>query len=387
MSIWQPPPKPKTKLGRHRLLAPLAGIHVSPIQLGGMSIGDQWHPYGMGTMDKEQSFVILDAYYQAGGNFIDTANAYQDQSSEKIIGEWMEAREVREQIVVATKYSMNYKRGIAHEKLPQKTHFAGNNMKSLHNSVANSLRNLRTDYIDILYLHFWDYSCSIPEVMNGLHNLVTQGKVLYLGVSDTPAWLVAKANMYAQMSGKTPFSIYQGEWNIMLRDLERDILPMVLHEGMALAPWNVLASGKIRTDADEQKRLESGEGGRSMFSDWKRTEEERRVCHALEQMAVDIGAKSIASVAIAYLMQKAPHVFPVIGGRKVEHLHANLEALDISLSKEQMHELDNIVPFRKGSPYDVFGDGSDYNILMKAAGHFDKWPAREPIRPEDLKSG
>lgn len=127
---------------------------------------------------------------------------------------------------------MNYKRGIAHEKLPQKTHFAGNNMKSLHNSVANSLRNLRTDYIDILYLHFWDYSCSIPEVMNGLHNLVTQGKVLYLGVSDTPAWLVAKANMYAQMSGKTPFSIYQGEWNIMLRDLERDILPMVLHEGV-----------------------------------------------------------------------------------------------------------------------------------------------------------
>lgn len=211
-----------------------------------------------------------------------------------------------------SQYSMNYKRGVSQDDLPQKTQFVGNNMKSLHNSVASSLKNLRTDYTDILYVHFWDYTCSIPEVMNGLHNLVVQGKVLYLGISDSPPWIVSKANMYAQMSGKTPFSIYQGEWNIMLRDLERDILPMVLHEGMcfsrystrcnltsllgmALAPWNVLASGKIRTDAEEQRRLESGEGGRNMFNDWKRDDEERRVCLALEKIAKEVGAKHISA--------------------------------------------------------------------------------------------
>ena len=107
----------------------------------------------------------------------------------------------------------------------------GNNAKSLHTSVEASLKKLRTDYVDILYVHWWDYTCGVEEVMNGLHNLVVQGKVLYLGVSDTPAWVVAKANTYARMAGKTPFAIYEGEWNIMLRDFERDILPMAVHEG------------------------------------------------------------------------------------------------------------------------------------------------------------
>jgi aryl-alcohol dehydrogenase-like predicted oxidoreductase len=105
-------------------------------------------------------------------------------------------------------------------------------MKSLHNSFNASLKKLRTDYVDILYVHWWDYATSVEEVMNGLHNLVTQGKVLYLGVSDTPAWIVAKANTYARLTGKTPFCIYQGAWSIMQRDFERDILPMCLAEGM-----------------------------------------------------------------------------------------------------------------------------------------------------------
>lgn len=122
-----------------------------------------------------------------------------------------------------------------HAELPQKTQFVGNNTKSLHLSVAASLKKLRTDYIDILYLHWWDYTTSVEEVMNGLHNLVVQGKVLYLGVSDTPAWVVSKANQYARMAGKTPFVIYQGAWSIMQRDLEREILPMVLSEGAQLS--------------------------------------------------------------------------------------------------------------------------------------------------------
>ncbi|EKM50719.1 uncharacterized protein PHACADRAFT_264157 [Phanerochaete carnosa HHB-10118-sp] len=384
-SVWAPAPEPPTKLGRHRQLAVGAGLHVSPIQLGAMSIGDKWHRVGMGTMDKESSFKLLDAYHKAGGNFIDTANVYQDETSEEFIGEWMESRGVRDQMVVSTKYSLLYKRGASFEEIPQKTQFVGNNLKSMHVSVNDSLRKLRTSYIDILYLHFWDYNCTVEEVMNGLHHLVAQGKVLYLGISDTPAWIVSKANNYARMSGKTPFVIYQGEWNIIQRDFERDILPMCIHEGMAVAPWNVLVAGRIRTDAEEERRMQSGEGGRTMlqFRDgWLRNETERRVCKALEKVAEEVGAKNITSVAIAYLMQKAPRVFPVIGGRKIEHLHANIEALDISLSPEQMKLLTDTVPFNKGFPYSLFGDGSDYNIVYKAAGHCDRWPAPQAIRPQ-----
>ena len=131
-------------------------------------------------------------------------------------------------------YSANFKRGVPYEELPQKTSFVGNNMKSLHISVEESLKKLRTSYIDILYIHWWDYTCRVEEVMNGLHHLVAQGKVLYLGISDTPAWVVSKANNYACMANKTPFAIYQGMWNIMQRDLERDILPMCVSEGMCL---------------------------------------------------------------------------------------------------------------------------------------------------------
>jgi aryl-alcohol dehydrogenase-like predicted oxidoreductase len=125
-------------------------------------------------------------------------------------------------------YGTNYKRGSG---IPIQAGFAGNNVKSMHNSVNASLKKLRTDHIDIFYVHWWDYITSIEEVMDGLHILVLQGKVLYLGVSDTPAWIVSKANNYARMSGKTPFVIYQGMWSILNRDLERDILPMCLVEG------------------------------------------------------------------------------------------------------------------------------------------------------------
>ena len=173
--LWGPVPPPPTKLGRHRRLSDLAGVHVSPLCLGGMSIGDKWGAYGMGQMDKESSFKLLDAFFEAGGNFIDTANNYQDETSEEFIGEWMEARGVRAQMVIATKvgclaernldvgscpdeqYSTNYKRG--KDDIKQKSSFTGNNMKSLHNSVEDSLKKFKTDYLDILYVHW----VSMPE--------------------------------------------------------------------------------------------------------------------------------------------------------------------------------------------------------------------------------
>ncbi|EMD38329.1 hypothetical protein CERSUDRAFT_153097 [Gelatoporia subvermispora B] len=377
--FWAPPPAPATKLGRHRQLAPTAGVHVSPICLGAMSIGTKWAEYGMGAMDKEASFKLLDAFYEAGGNFIDTANNYQEGNSEEILGEWMELRGVREQMVIATKYTTNYK---LKADIPQKTSYVGNNAKSMHNSVEASLKKLRTSYIDILYVHWWDYATTIEEVVNGLHALVMSGKVLYLGISDTPAWVVTKANMYARLMGKTPFVIYQGQWNVLKRDFERDIIPMARAEGMAIAPWDVLSAGKIRTDAEEQQRLESGEKGRVIWnSEWKRTPEQRKICLALEEVAAEIGAKSITAVAIAYVMHKTPHVFPIIGGRKVEHLKANIEALDLVLEPKHIQYLEGILPFDPGFPHDFIGKDDEYNFLYKSAGHFDKWPQPAPIRP------
>lgn len=379
--LFKPAPEPKTRLGRHRQLSPLAGVHVSPICLGAMSIGDQWNQFGMGSMDKEQSFKLLDAFYDAGGNFIDTANAYQNETSEMFLGEWMEERGIRDQMVIATKYSACYK-GFD-DKVLQKTSYNGNSMKSMHVSVGESLKKLRTSYIDILYVHYWDFNTSMEEIMNGLHTLILQGKVLYLGISDTPAWIIPKANLYARMAGKTPFSVYQGSWSVLQRDFERDIIPMCREEGLALAPFNVLGGGKIRTDAEEQKRRETGEKGRDIRLDgWERTPEQRKVCLALEEVAKELGVKNITSVAIAYVMQKTPHVFPIVGGRKIEHLMDNIEALNVSLTPEQIARLESVQPFDLGFPHTLTNDGSKNNYLFSSAGHFDKWPKAQPIRPQ-----
>ncbi|KAF8814300.1 Aldo/keto reductase [Phlegmacium glaucopus] len=382
MSHWTPPPQPKTGLSRYRVLSPNAGVHVSPIQLGAMSIGDQWAPLGMGSMDKESSFQLLDAYFDNGGNFIDTANNYQDGSSEMFIGEWAEARGIRDHLFIATKYSFNAGSALGDTRVPQKILNAGNSAKSLQVSVEASLKKLRTTYLDLIYLHWWDWDTSIEEVMRSLHTLVLQGKVLYLGISDTPAWIVSKANQYARDHGMTPFVIYQGAWNVMERSFEREIIPMARSEGMALAPWNVLAGGKIRTDEEEERRRQTGEKGRTiMMPDWERNEKEKTVCKALEKVAAEIGAKHITSVAIAYLMQKTPYVFPVIGGRKVEHLMANLEALEISLSDDQVKYLESVVPFDPGFPASLVGDGQQNTGFINLTAIVTKGPLIQPLRP------
>lgn len=219
--------------------------------------------------------------------------------------------------------------------------FAGNNAKSLFVGVEESLRRLRTTYVDILYTHFWD----------NLHHLVAARKVLYLGVSDTPAWIVSAANTYAKLQGKTLFVIYRGSWNVMDCSFEREIIPMTRSLGLALAPFNILAAGRLRTDSEEQRRLESGEKGRTMFqAEWRRNESERKMSAALEQVAKEVGTEHITAVAIAYVLQKTPYVFPIIGGRKIEHLMANIDALRISLTDEQMKFLEDTIPFDPGFP-------------------------------------
>ncbi|KZO93395.1 norsolorinic acid reductase [Calocera viscosa TUFC12733] len=381
--IFAPAPEPSTKLGQYRLLSPSAGIRVSPLALGGMSLGDAWKDILGGGIDKKGVFEILDTYWEAGGNFIDTANNYQDEQSELWIGEWMKERKNRDELVVATKYTIGYRklRGDAKSQV----NYTGNHKKSLTLSLRDSLEKLQTSYVDILYLHWWDYSCSIPEIMRALDDVVKSGKALYLGISDTPAWIVSKANEYARAHALTPFVVYQGEWSCMKRDFERDILPMCMHEGMGVAPWGVIAGGKLRTQAQLEERIK--EGGPLRWGQNEMTENETKMSAALEKVANEIGGDaSLANVAIAYTLHKQPYVFPIIGGKKVSHLKENIKALSIHLTRAQVDFLDAAVPFDVGFPQNFLGgdpamtpDGRSTNFLLNTAGRLHWVKASQPI--------
>lgn len=190
MSRFQPPPKPESLLGYHRILSPNAAVKVSPLCLGGISIGSSWSSI-FGKNDDPNE--LLDTYFALGGNFIDTSNVYNSEDSEKLIGDWLELRGTRDQMVIATKYTAGF-RSYNRANEPLQSNFTGNSVKSMHISVRESLKKLKTDYIDILYVHWWDFGTSVEEVMRGLHAHVMAKEVLYLGISDTPAWVVVKAN-------------------------------------------------------------------------------------------------------------------------------------------------------------------------------------------------
>ncbi|KAJ7904805.1 aryl-alcohol dehydrogenase [Mycena leptocephala] len=363
MSAFVPGPPPATKLGRYRQLAPRAAIHVSPLALGGMSIGDKWSKFGMGEMDKESSFKLLDAYFDAGGNHIDTANMYQDGSSEEssVNGPRLEGTETSWLSLPRHYTSLRNPRD---DTIKQKNLYMGNNAKAMKLGIEDSLRRLRTTYVDIFYVHYWDLHTSVEEIMDGLHHLVAAGKVLYLGISGSPAWFIVKANEYAKANGKTPFVVCQMPYSVTQRDIEREILPMCRHEGMALTLWNVLATGHIRSDADEEQRQASGELGRHVMGPWLRTADEKKMCAALEVVAQQVGAKHITAVAIAYTLAKAPFMYPIIGGRK------------------QIAYIEGILPFDSGFPSNYSGTyGGAYPFLLSLYAAYDPQPLVPPVSP------
>ncbi|KAF2965895.1 hypothetical protein GQX73_g7657 [Xylaria multiplex] len=353
-----------------------------------MSIGSAWSSF-MGSMNKEQAFELLDAYFQKGGNFIDTASNYQDEESERWLGEWIAARGNRDQIVLATKFTNDYK---SYERGKGKVvNSCGNHKRSLHMSLRDSLVKLQTDYIDILYLHWWDWTTSIEEVMDALHLVVQQGKVLYLGISDSPAWVVSAANTYARAHGKTPFSIYQGRWNVMHRDFERDIIPMARHFGMALAPFHVLGQGKFQSAKDIEAREKRGESLRVLGDSLRvaggaeQSKQEIEISAALAKVAEEHSIESVTAIALAYVMTKYPYVYPIIGGRKVNHLEDNIQSLKISLTDKQIEYLESIIPFDVGFPYNYIGSDSRETgkcpVPMTSAGHLAIVRNAQPIQP------
>ncbi|PTU23614.1 hypothetical protein P175DRAFT_0500175 [Aspergillus ochraceoroseus IBT 24754] len=332
-----PAPKPPTLLGYHRILSPLAGVRVSPLCLGTMNFGGMW-TRAMGECTKETAFQILDKFYEAGGNFIDTANFYQMEGSEKWLGEWIAARNHRDELVLATKYTMSYKLA-GPEKI--KSNFQGNQSKSLRLSVEASLKKLNTSYLDLLYVHIWDFTTSVEEVMQTLHHLVASGKVLNLGISDAPAWIVVKCNEYARFHGLTRFSIYQGRWSCSFRDFERDLLPMCQSEGLAIAPWGVLGRGQYKTPEEF-----SQEGTRNMGP---QEDKHRLMGEKLAELAQRKGTVP-TSIALAYVLHKAPYVFPVIGCRTVAQLESNIESLGVELTDEEIYEIEDTTSFDLGFP-------------------------------------
>ncbi|TFB02416.1 Norsolorinic acid reductase A [Trichoderma ghanense] len=377
-------PPPKSLLGYHRQLAPAAAVKVSPLCLGGMGFGTAWEDI-MGSCDKEKSFELMDYFYSQGGNFIDTANNYQNGESEAIIGEWMKARDNREEIVLATKYTSAWR--LAEQDKRIQSNFGGNNKKSLTVAIEASLKNLQTSYIDLYYVHTWDFTTSIPELMHSLHNLVVAGKVLYLGISSTPAWVVAKANEYARQKGLTPFSVYQGQWNAAEREIERDVIPMCIDEGMAQAPFGVLGMGYFRTSAQRaaENDDEEREGRKVPFVD---KPQKTVMADTLEKIAVARGTP-ITSIALAWVRTKAPYCFPILGGRKIEQLKANIEALAIDLSEEERETIESAVPFHFGYPQEFLGGakGALYGQdawTTKRLGHFDWVTPPQAPKPHPL---
>jgi len=277
----------------------------------------------------------------------------------------MTARKNREDMVIATKFTSTY------GKSDIKVNYTGNSTKSLRVSLEASLRKLQTSYVDILYVHWWDYTTSIPELCQSLNQVVLEGKALYLAVSDTPAWVVSKFNQYARDHGMRQFSLYQGRWSAAERDFERDIIPMCLDEGMGIAPWGALGGGAFKTQEHRQAMEKEGDKGRSMGPPSpERAAAIAAVVPVLDKIAKEIGY-SITSVALAYVMKKAPYVFPIVGGRKISHLKDNIKALEIVLTDAQIQAIDGAVPFDMGFPHTFLGGTSPETIklLQRAANY------------------
>ncbi|OMP81809.1 Norsolorinic acid reductase [Diplodia seriata] len=385
-----PADKPKSLLARHRQLAPSASIRVSPLCLGAMTFGAS-HQERYGEITKDTAFAILDTFRGAGGNFIDTANVYQDGESEMWLGEWLAARGNRDEMVIATKYTSASK-PYANADGTLESNFGGNGTKSMRLSVEHSLRKLQTTYIDLFYLHWWDYTVSIPELMHALNDLVSSGKVHYLGVSDTPAWIVAKCNQYARDHGLRPFAVYQGMWNAAMRDFERDIIPMCRDEGMGLCPYGTLNQGRFQTEAVFKEREQNNPGRKFMPT----SQRDKQVSKVLEEVGRAKGVP-LLSVALAYVVQKTPYVFPIVGGRKVEHIQGSIDALSVSLTEEEIERVEAAYEFDPGFPHTflsgtLFQEGAKPKAaqgpadvwLTRSLGNFDWVEAPKALRPAEL---
>lgn len=330
---------------RYKLLG-RSGVRVSELALGTMTFGTEW---GFGV-DRDESKKMFDAFGEAGGNFIDTANVYTQGTSERYVGEFIAAD--RDHWVLATKYSLA-------QLNPADPNASGNHKKNMRQSVEASLERLDTDYIDLLWVHAWDYTARVDEVMRGLDELVRAGNVLYVGISDTPAWVAAQANTLAELRGWTPFTALQLRYSLVDRTAERDLLPMAREFDLAVTPWSVLAAGVL---TGKYNRDNPPEVGRAKD---KAAKVERNLEIAGEVIAVaeEIGG-SPSQVAISWAQQQRGVIVPLVGARNSKQLADNLGALDVTLDDDQLARLDDVSAIEPGFPHDMIGpNGSGVSYI------------------------
>lgn len=317
------------------------GLRVSDLCLGTMTFGEDW---GWGS-GKDEARKIYDAYREAGGNFLDTANLYTNGVSEQFVGEFIAGH--REEVVVATKYT-NAGPG-------RDANAGGNQRKNMVQAVEASLKRLGTDYIDLYWLHIWDQMTPAEEVMRAFDDLVRAGKVIYIGISDAPAWVVAKSNTLAELRGWTRYAGLQIEYSLLERTVERELIPVAKDQRMTVLAWSPLRSGQLtgkylpENAAADQKdaRLNN-----DMMKGFATIDDSgRRTVREVVAVAQEMGATP-AQVALAWLRHRPVPVIPIIGARKMSQLEDNLKSLEIQFTPEQLRRLDEASAIPLGFPHD-----------------------------------
>jgi aryl-alcohol dehydrogenase-like predicted oxidoreductase len=324
---------------KYRLLGN-SGLRVSEAALGTMTFGEEW---GWGSV-KDEARKVYDAFREAGGNFIDTANLYTKGTSESFLGEFM--KDHRQSMVLATKYST--------AALGTDPNAAGNQRKNMMQAVESSLRRLQTDYIDLYWVHIWDQITPVEEVMRGLDDLVRQGKVLYVGISDAPAWWIAQANTLAQLRGWSPFTGLQVEYSLIERTVERELVPMAKALNLGFTAWSPLAGGMLTGKYHGHGSPEQGRMNSEMMKDFM-PEQQRtgRIVAAVKAVSDQTG-HGMAQVALAWLRYRPVPVIPILGARKLSQLQDNLASFNLALSAEQVKALDEASQIDPGFPYHFY---------------------------------
>ena len=324
-----------------------SGLRVSPLCLGAMTFGEDW---GWGSSVKD-SEAILDRYLGQGGNFIDTANAYTKGHSEKIIGDHVGRHPAkRDRIVLATKFLSNLYRGDPNG--------GGASRKAIAAQCEQSLRRLQTDYIDLYWMHSWDATTPIDETMRALDDLVTSGKVRYIGFSDTPAWKCAEAQTTAAFRGWAPLIALQIEYSLLQRTVEGELVPMARELGLGVTPWSPLKSGVL---SGKYKREAHGkhEAGRGAWATSALDDKAYDLIDELNRVAAELST-TVSRVAIAWVQGRPGVTSTIIGARTMAQLEDNLAAADVTLRPEQVTKLDALSTPKLNFPHDFIANGAQF---------------------------
>lgn len=339
-----------------------SGLRVSELCLGCATFGTNWGTIGS---DKQESGRIFDTFVEAGGNYIDTSNKYQESQSEEFLGTFIQHD--RDRLVVGSKYSLFD--GFADGNDPNG---CGNHRKNMIRSVEGSLKRLKTDYIDLLWIHIYDYTTPIDEILRGLDDLVRQGKIHYVGASNFPSWWISKANTMADFHGQSPFVATQLEYSIVERSCEPEFLPMAHEMDIALVAWSALAGGmatgkynRANSQADELRRLVDEVDPAKNHYWHAMTVRNLKIMDEVVKIADEIG-RPCGQVSLRWLMQQKVVTIPVFSARTAEQAKEDLGACDFTLTDDQMRRLTeasmpaigSIMPNSGAYPYPMLEYGS-----------------------------